>query len=450
MVLRSIRAENLTVDFHISQNIVNELMKNCSSVKQLFLNYAPRSPPMKLNTNQIIHNFSESKPKLEVLKMNDISISDDGFEVLSSSCHTLQTIGLERTNCIGLDKLLMKSSVLRELDIYDADILNMNEILETLGLSCPLLQSCIINVFASQPDEFITLTDLALETFTKGCRNLESLEFQFVVMEYDIDKLFRCLGSYNSLLQDLNIHNCISLTRNEQHRQHQLEQHRQQSIIEDKLQYLSNGCRFLRSVTLDHLCLSSSDISYLVNHSIHLETLFLIMCNICGDGLEITKEADKLKYLKQLNLFFNNYITDESIINVIKGCHNLEIIEISSCNQLTDISLFGIASNCPNLVRITLDLKDTHFTDVGLRELLSKCPKLIQLLKFFTAEDEIPLLSFDIKKEFLRRNLLTQYMHQGLTLSESKITIESEMSSISEVKLNSNLLNFQKHYYHLK
>ena len=85
-----------------------------------------------------------------------------------------------------------------------------------------------------------------------------------------------------------------------------------------------------------------------MNHSIHLENLTLSHCNICDDGLIITKEADKLKYLKQLDFSDNSNITEESIINVAKRCQNLEDINIHGCDKLTDTSLFSIATNCPN------------------------------------------------------------------------------------------------------
>ena len=121
---------------------------------------------------------------------------------------------------------------------------------------------------------------------------------------------------------------------------------------------------------------STSDISYLVNHSIHLEKVSFQECNICDDGLIITKEADKLKYLESLNFFGNSNITDESIINLVNGCHNLENINLRGCPKLTDTSLFNIATNCPNLEKLYLNFKIFEQTTAGLIELLKKCPKL--------------------------------------------------------------------------
>ena len=117
------------------------------------------------------------------------------------------------------------------------------------------------------------------------------------------------------------------------------------------LQCLSNGCPLLKEMYIEYCKLSTSDIRYLLNHSIHLEIINFYGCNICDDGLIITKEADKLKYFKKLNLYDNPNITDESIINLVKRCHNLEYIDISWCPKLKDTSLFSIAANWLNLKR---------------------------------------------------------------------------------------------------
>ena len=120
------------------------------------------------------------------------------------------------------------------------------------------------------------------------------------------------------------------------------------------LECLSNGCPLLKEIELQKCKLSTSDVSYFVNHSIHLETIKFEECCICDDGLVIIKEADKLKYLKQLNLHSNPKITDESFTNLVNGCHNLRYIGITWCSKLTDASLYTIADNCPNLEEIHL------------------------------------------------------------------------------------------------
>ena len=118
---------------------------------------------------------------------------------------------------------------------------------------------------------------------------------------------------------------------------------------------LSNGCPLLFEFTISNIRVSSQAVTYLVNHSTHLETLDLYACSLCDDGLVITKEADKLKCLKKLGLSINRKIADENIVNLVKGSHNLEKISEENFSLVTDDSLFSIAVNCPQLKTISVD-----------------------------------------------------------------------------------------------
>ena len=199
------------------------------------------------------------------------------------------------------------------------------------------------------------------------------------------DKLFRCLGNYNPSLTNLFMYSLSSSTLQQS-----------ETVINDSLRCLSNGCPLLRQLSITNTRVSTQAVTYLVNHSSHLEILNLSFCCICDDGLTITKEADKLKYLKMLSLSFNNRITDESIINLVTGCHNLETISIFYCPKLSDTCLFTIAANCPRLKKIDLDFDDNKITKSGLQELLNKCPKLVEIYS-------IDVLPNEINKELLRR-----------------------------------------------
>ena len=142
--------------------------------------------------------------------------------------------------------------------------------------------------------------------------------------------------------------------------------------------------------------LSTSNISYLVNHTTKMRILYLSRCDLCEDGGVITKDEGKLKYAECLELNNNAYLNDESIINLVKGCHNLEYIDIENCPKLTDASLFSIAENCPNLNEIHLDFDNVNMTTLGLIELLKKCLKLSDI---FSKVEKLPtVINVKLKK----------------------------------------------------
>ena len=206
--------------------------------------------------------------------------------------------------------------------------------------------------------------------------------------------MLHCLGSNNPALEDLKLLGIDGSNVEATDNNSVLTWEQTQS-----LQCLLNGCRLLKDINLCNFKLSTSDIIYLVNHSIHLLRFGFGCCNICDNGLIITKEADKLKYLKQLQLDGNPNITDESIMNLVKGCQNLKVVNIEYCPKLTDASLFSIAANCPNLEFIYLTFDKVNITIVGLIQLLKKCPKLTTII---SGAVPIPV---EIKSQLQRRKL---------------------------------------------
>ena len=111
----------------------------------------------------------------------------------------------------------------------------------------------------------------------------------------------------------------------------------------------------MRKFIWNNINLSTQCFNCLINNCTQLEELTLQSADICHDGLIVTKESNKLKYLKSLIIDIDKNITNESFINIIQGCHNLEtIITYGSHKLLTDASLICIAANCPNLKELKL------------------------------------------------------------------------------------------------
>ena len=224
------------------------------------------------------------------------------FLHLSEQCHQLKSLELKEVNYLGLDKLLKVNRNLVSVNIelcYSEDPTFMGDIFEILGQCCPLIQDCELN------SSSLHATDIQIDTFTKGCINLKSLivETKGVPSRF-IYKLFHSLSSNSAALGELKFYNygddndgnIVSVLSD-------------QSI---RLQSLSKGFPLLHELHLKCLKnLSTSNISYLLNHTPKLGDLDISNCNLCKDGGVITKYEGKLNHLDRLKLNNKTYITDE-------------------------------------------------------------------------------------------------------------------------------------------
>ena len=382
-------------DWHqvLSDETISRLTQNNPSLKELKIeNYSV----VVIDTKVLLPCISMFCTQIEYLDVRRVNIPDNGIQSISRTCHKLKHLKFSIfLNYDGILELLKANRCLLSLilDNYRGkNAIILSDVLEVLGHHCPLLQNCHISDSRGQ------VTGTQMEIFTKGCSNLKELKLSLDISSSKMcHKLFHSLGSYNSVLEKVSLLRVVRDDNDELTNGSNTASTREHC---QSLQYLSNGCPLLKEIDLKNFKLSTSDVSYFVNHSIHLETISFDKCCICDDGLIITKEADKLKYLKQLELCDNRNITDESIINLIKGCHNLETIRIDDCPNLTDTSLFSIAANCPNFKEIYLDFDKVNMTKVGLKTLLKSCPK------FMNIASDLEVIPHKIETELKRRQAL--------------------------------------------
>ena len=398
LILKDIHPQTISLDYddvrgslsNVSYVTVNRLLKNCSRTKNLFIksnNFEVALPC------ELFPHIAENCRQLQNLYLHSIQIPDDGLEILSTTCHQLKDIGVTFATCRGLQKLIKANKGLVNLIVLELRDENFitGEIIDILGKYCPQLEKLSS---MSNTDSISDLTYEQIESFTQGCRKIKTLHINssMVPSIAIFDKIFSCLGNYNHELEILS----LNFSGYEESTVQSTE-----TVINDSLRCLSNGCPLLRDFSIrSKTRISTQAVTYLVNHSICLENLCLSKCCICDDGLIITKEADKLKHLTTLSLSFNNNITDDSIINLVTGCHSLKDIDIDSCPLITDISLFSIAANCPQLKSVDVYFNNNKTTRRGLNELLNKCPHLIYL------GIVIAVLVPEIYEELNRRQLL--------------------------------------------
>ena len=376
LILKNIQLRMLVLKVSISEEVSRQLFQNSSNLKTLRIIKNTNNNDMILSFESL-RNLATNCQQLELLDMRNIQTPEGGLEVLSTTCHQLQYITLTNVDDIqGLNKLIQMNNSLIDLHIETYHMHGIGEIFENLGQHCSHIEYF---EYKSTSTTEIEATHAQIETFTRGCPKLESLSLNFgiAISTSMYDNLFHCLGNFNPSLTRLNLFSFRLSTLSPE------------NVINDSLRCLSNGCPLLSQFTIANTRVSAQAITYLVKHNIHLETLILSFCCICDDRLTITKEADKLKHLKRLDLSYNRNINDESIINLVKGCHTLEKIYIQGCPKLTDSCLFSIAANCPQLKTIYMDFDGNQITKRGLKELFNKCPKFIEIFSHYRLPNQI-------------------------------------------------------------
>ena len=253
----------------------------------------------------------------------------------------------------------MTNRNLLQLNVKSDDDMAGGNMLEVLGLNCPLLQTCILSFHKITSD----VTDTQIEVFTKGCQYLKSLHLDFEKSKNErvADKLLWYLGNYNPLLEELEVSSLYKSIK---------------FCTIECIKVFTMGCTLLRKIDFHNIKLSTQSVNHIINNVNLLEELNLYYCRICKDGFIITKDDNaKLQNLKYLDLSDSFNLTDESFINIIKGCRNLETILIYHCIKLTDASLFSIAANCPNLKKL-FPISKNMITNIGLNALKNKCLQL--------------------------------------------------------------------------
>ena len=321
------------------------LINNCSHLQRLEIKSSSVSNSSNLrNLSVIFTNTLNSYTNLEILKLAGIDLSENGYELLSQSCHELKVLHAEYVALKGINKLLKTNTQLEEIMVqsYAHDDKITGDTLEVLGLYCLQLKSCNLSFSKSKNK----ITNTQIEMFTKGCRYLRYLNFTFESSNSQmVNALLKCLGTYNPLLEESIFY--YDYTTSYQGNQGA------GLVNSESIKTFSMGCTKLKKFKSYNYSLPTQSVNYLINNCTQLEDLTLNDCDICNDGLIITKESHKkLQHLKNLNVSGNDYITDESFTNIIMGCNSIESVNISACEKLTDMSSFSIYLYAPNLKKL--------------------------------------------------------------------------------------------------
>ncbi len=78
-----------------------------------------------------------------------------------------------------------------------------------------------------------------------------------------------------------------------------------------------------------------------------------------------------------LNLHAQRQLTNDGIIALAEACPNLTSLSLEFCERITDVAILALAQRCPNLV--SLRLTDCSITDSAVLALAAGCPGLSDL-----------------------------------------------------------------------
>ena len=260
---------------------------------------------------------------------------------------------------LALCHLLQNNQHLKDLILKSREL--SGDVFATLGNHCPALENCYLDRIVDRANMIITTAQI--EKFTKGCSHLKYLR-----LDYGIDKfneLLMSLGIHNHLLRTLDISSTHDVSVNEII-----------TVDPECFECLLKGCPKLRTIFLSNLNLCALNFTNLAQYDMQLEGLHFTECEVTEIFFS---EIGKLPLLKELGLYGCKNITDQGIINFVTNAHKLVTLGIGSCAQLTDLCLFSIAANCPEIESIILNTERGSFTVNGNNELKKKCPKFKEL-----------------------------------------------------------------------
>jgi hypothetical protein len=166
---------------------------------------------------------------------------------------------------------------------------------------------------------------------------------------------------------------------------------------------LAEGCPDLEQISFRGAEITDAAFLSLLRHCPQLRRLDLKSCDtITGDGLSRLHIGEGGRSMKVLKLDCVSFLTDSGLGNIAECCPNIEIVHVTSCEEITDTGFAELLRRCPRLHTVefsdikitcegldrlgeggkalkTLILNDTVIFDAGLAKLAEACVNLEHL-----------------------------------------------------------------------
>ena len=381
VVLKELKIEILSIFFglnkamnNISRSSIIRLTKSNPNLKKLKLTGDFTSTTLFKYVAKYCH-------KIEELDIQG-SLPIGALSLLGSSCHELKIIVLDyfgdEKSHNEMESLLKNNQNLKSFSLIDVILIEEEALISTLGKYCPLLET----IYLERIESSVELTQTHIETFTRGCRYLQSVKIEYIgYLQGKCNKLFQCLGTYNPNLLELEL--CLDIDTIEMQimliTQWQGSEHSLfvvENITTHSLQCLTQGCRQLKRFFFPFLNIPQNSFTDLDIYCHEIDTIEFFHCELSVDCLSHMGKLPKLKVARFIDI---KTITDENITQLVKNKNNMiEEININYCDHLTNASLLSIATHCPHLKTLAVD-NNTHFKTEFYYLLYARCEQLVNM-----------------------------------------------------------------------
>uniref|UniRef100_A0A183BJ57 F-box domain-containing protein n=1 Tax=Globodera pallida TaxID=36090 RepID=A0A183BJ57_GLOPA len=248
--------------------------------------------------------------------------------------------------CRSWNKLAMDGSNWMDVDLFSFQREVKTTVVESLAKRC----GSFLKVLSLKGCE--NVQDNAMRSFAAKCPNIEQLTL--TKCKLVTDSTCEYIGRYCHRIVMIDLENCTLIT-------------------DIALKFIGEGCKRLEELNLSW-CEQISDIgiAYVAKSCPNLHTLF---CK----GLENLSSQCfgqlVMPELRALNLFSCPNVTDETVADVARNCHQLEFLSLSNCKEITDQAIVSISHGCPKLRDLEL-AGCANLTDSGFVQLAKNCHEL--------------------------------------------------------------------------
>ncbi|PHT47504.1 hypothetical protein CQW23_11712 [Capsicum baccatum] len=328
-----------------------------------------------------------------------LAVTDDGIEVLS-----VKLSGLRRINIAGNHLITDRSLVALSMNCLNLEGVEMDDCpFVTLKGILSILRTCAAVSWISVSEIRIDKTSSGFECLATSSRTLQKLEvanssisdeFLFMVAnaclplntlslcwcsDFTLSGISKLLCAYRSL-------KFVSLDEVE--------------FLTDE--YMNEISQYLRCLATIHLggCVRLTNLTFftLARNCPLLEQVY--MENTGFGTKDCFQHGVKNLRIRDVNLSSNRYLDDDALMNVALICPNMDFLDVSSCNSLTEagiISALEVCSqirnlqldNCPGIKHIgkgaelpnveVISAAGSAINDEGLAMIGNRCSRLLKL-----------------------------------------------------------------------